>query len=268
MGTFETGAGLRPARERATLAAMIEARELTKIYEGTRDGSVTAADHVSFRCEAGQVFGLLGPNGAGKTTTLRMLSTVLTPTSGTATVAGCDVTVDPAAVREKIGFLSGETGLYGRLTAGELVEYFGRLFGLDPALARRRVDTLFDRFDLREFRNVRCEKLSSGNKQKVNIARTLVHDPPVLILDEPTQALDVITARAIVEFIRECRAQGKCVLFSTHILSEAERLCDQIAIIHRGRIWATGTPEELKTRTGQRTLEDAFLKLVEEDAAA
>ncbi len=241
---------------------MIECSRLTKVFDDPKRGRVAAADDVGFTCKSGMVLGLLGPNGAGKTTTLRMLSTVIKPTSGTAKVAGYDVVQQPQQVRERIGFLSGETGLYGRLTAREMVEYFGRLYGLNEERIKERIAKLFDLLDMKGFERTRNDKLSTGMKQKVSIARTLVHDPPVLILDEPTAGLDVIASRTIVDFIRRCRDEGKCVLFSTHIMSEAQRLCDEIAIIHKGRIWATGTVQELMDRTGATNLEDAFLRIV------
>lgn len=243
-------------------AAMIECSGLTKVFEDPRRGRVVAADNVTFTCRPGMVLGLLGPNGAGKTTTLRMLSTVIKPTSGTAKVAGYDIVQEPQRVRERIGFLSGETGLYGRLTAREMVKYFGQLYGMTEERIEERITELFDMLDIKSFENTRNDKLSSGMKQRVSIARTLVHDPPVLILDEPTAGLDVIASRTIVDFIRRCRDMGKCILFSTHIMSEAQRLCDEVAIIHKGRIWATGTVKDLMDRTGETTLEDAFLRIV------
>ena len=223
---------------------------------------VRAVDGVSFRCEPGQVYGLLGANGAGKTTTLRMLATLLAPSAGSARVAGHDIRRDSAAVRSNIGFLSAATALYGRLTAQEMTEYFGRLHGLEGERLRRRVQDVFARLEI-DFADRRCDTLSTGMKQKVSIARTLVHDPPVMIFDEPTLGLDVMTARAIIAFIRECRAQGKTVLFSTHVMSEAEKLCDVIGIIHQGRLLAEGTLADLRVRYQQRDLEEIFVSAVE-----
>jgi sodium transport system ATP-binding protein len=242
---------------------MIEARQLTKIYQDRKRGPVCGLDHVSFTCQPGRIFGLLGVNGAGKTTCLRLLATLLRPSAGTATVAGYDIQDAPAQVRARIGFLSTSTALYGRLTAQEVVEYFARLHDLTPQVLRRRVDELFDLFDMNEFRKRRCDKLSTGMKQKVSIARTLVHDPPVMIFDEPTVGLDVLTARTIVQFIRDCRARGKTVIYSTHVMSEVEKLCDTIAILHQGRILAEGLLPELQARFGQTTMEDVFVKAVE-----
>lgn len=241
---------------------MVSARGLTKVYPGHDGSGKRAVDDVDFDCEPGQIFGLLGLNGAGKTTTQRMLSTALTPTAGTAMVAGYDVVQDPRAVRENIGFLSGTTGLYHRLTAVEMIRYFGELHGVTGSRLDRRVDELLTTFGIDEFANNRCEKLSTGMKQKVNIARAVVHDPPVLILDEPTSGLDVLAASTTLDFVKEVREQGKCVIFSTHIMSEAEKICDQIAIIHDGRIRAAGTLEELRTQTGEHYLEDIFRQVV------
>ncbi len=221
-----------------------------------------AVNGVSFQCRPGQVYGLLGANGAGKTTTLRMLATLLEPSAGSARVAGHDVRQDSSAVRSHIGFLSAATALYGRLTAREMTEYFGRLHGIDGPKLRARVEEVFRRLEI-DFADRRCDTLSTGMKQKVSIARTLVHDPPVMIFDEPTLGLDVMTARAIVAFIRECRAQGKTVLFSTHVMSEAEKLCDVIGIIHQGRLLAEGTLDDLRNRYQQHDLEEIFVSAVE-----
>jgi sodium transport system ATP-binding protein len=219
-------------------------------------------DDVNFRCQPGQVYGLLGANGAGKTTTLRMLATLLEPTSGSAQIAGHDIRREPAAVRRSIGFLSAATALYGRLTAREMTEYFGRLHGLETNALRNRVQDVFVRLEI-DFADQRCDTLSTGMKQKVSIARTLVHDPAVMIFDEPTLGLDVMTARTIVNFIRECRTHGKTVIFSTHVMSEAEKLCDTIGIIHHGRLVAEGTLAELRARYQKQDLEDIFVSAVE-----
>ena len=243
---------------------MIEVQELVKRFYTPRE--VVAVDHVSFRCAPGEVFGLLGPNGAGKTTTLRMLVTLLTPDAGTVRLAGHDVTTHPAEARASVGYLATTTGLYGRLTPRELLRYFGRLQGVaDPAA---RAEQLLERFDIGGFADRPCERLSTGMKQKVSIARALVHEPPILILDEPTNGLDVLVAQALLSFIEEARAEGRCVLFSTHIMSEAERLCDRIAILHAGRILANGTLEELRDATGEHYLERIFVHFVEASQAA
>ena len=243
---------------------MIESQQLSKQFHDKKRGVVRAVEGVSFRCQPGQIYGLLGANGAGKTTTLRMLATILKPTSGTAKVAGHDVVNEPEKVRANVGFLSTATALYGRLTAQEMVEYFGRLHGLDEPTLKTRVDEIFNRLNMNEFRARACDKLSTGEKQKVSIARTLVNDPPVMIFDEPTVGLDVMTARTIVGFIRECRQRGKTVIFSTHVMTEAEKLCDTIGIIHNGRLMAEGTLAELRTQHNLEDLEDIFVKVVGE----
>jgi sodium transport system ATP-binding protein len=240
---------------------MIDARNLTKVFQDKKRGQVRAVDGVSFRCEPGRIYGLLGANGAGKTTTLRMLATLLAPTSGSANVAGYDVTAQPEQARANLGFLSTATALYGRLTAREFVEYFGRLHGLAEDELHRRLEALFARLEMNEFRERRCDKLSTGMKQKTSIARVLIHDPQVMIFDEPTIGLDVMAARTIVSFIRECRERGKTVIFSTHVMSEVEKLCDRIGIIHAGRLLAEGTLDDLRAHTGLRDLEDIFVHI-------
>jgi sodium transport system ATP-binding protein len=243
---------------------MIEARDLTKVFEDRRCGEIRAVDSVCFVAERGQVFGLLGANGAGKTTTLRMLATIIKPTSGHARVAGHDVVEAPDRVRQVIGFLSGSTALYGRLTACEMIEYFGRLYGLEKRELTERLDELIVELEMSEFANRRCDRLSTGQKQRVSIARSIVHRPTVMVFDEPTTGLDVMTARTITRFIRKCREEGRTVVLSTHIMSEAEALCDRIAVIHNGKIAATGTIDELRAATGQQTLESVFLAIVGE----
>ncbi|MEE8199948.1 MAG: ATP-binding cassette domain-containing protein [Candidatus Acidoferrales bacterium] len=242
---------------------MIEAQELTKVFRDRKRGEIRAVDRVSFRCQPGQIYGLLGANGAGKTTTLRMLATILQPTEGTARVAGFDINREPEKVRANVGFLSTATALYDRLTAKETVEYFGRLNDLNGGALKKRIRELFELLDIGEFADRRCDKLSTGMKQKVSIARTLVHDPPVMVFDEPTMGLDVMTARTIVGFIRDCRTRGKTVIFSTHVMSEAEKLCDTIGIIHDGKILTEGALAELRSRHGTQDLEEIFVKVVE-----
>src|ERR1700680_2384316 len=242
---------------------MIEAHHLVKRFRDKKRGTVCAVNGVSFSCRPGEIYGLLGANGAGKTTTLRMLATILAPSEGTALVAGFDVAKDAQIVRSHVGFLSAATALYGRLSAQEMVEYFGRLHGLDEPTLRRRIDEIFARLDMNDFRDRRCDKLSTGMKQKVSIARTLVHDPPVMIFDEPTMGLDVMAARTIAGFIRECRDNGKTVVFSTHVMSEVEKLCDRIGVIHDGKLLTEGTVPELRARFGIQDLEDLFVKVVE-----
>ena len=242
---------------------MIEVRQLVKRFRDNKPGNVRAVDGVSFSCRPGEIYGLLGANGAGKTTTLRVLATILSPSEGTAIVAGYDVRKDPQKVRSRVGFLSTATALYGRLSAQEMVEYFGRLHGLDESTLRRRIDEIFARLDMNDFRDRRCDKLSTGMKQKVSIARTLVHDPSVMIFDEPTVGLDIMASRTITGFIRECRDEGKTVVFSTHVMSEVEKLCDHIGIIHDGKLLTEGTLPELRARYAVHDLEDMFVKVVE-----
>src|SRR6202163_3099352 len=242
---------------------MIEAQGLVKRFRDKKRGEVRAVDGVSFRCKPGEIFGLLGANGAGKTTTLRMLATILRPSEGRAIVAGYDVTRQPKQVRSCVGFLSTATALYGRLSAQEMVEYFGRLHGLDETTLWQRIDAIFERLEMNDFRDRRCDNLSTGMKQKVSIARTLVHDPSEMIFDEPTVGLDVMAARTIAGFIQECRDLGKTVVFSTHVMSEVEKLCDLIGIIHDGKLLAEGTLAGLRQRFGMQNLEDIFVKVVE-----
>ncbi len=241
---------------------MIEARGLSKRFHDKKRGEIRAVENVSFRCEPGKIYGLLGANGAGKTTTLRMLATILEPTDGTALVCGYDIVEQPEKVRASVGFLSTATALYPRLTAQEMVEYFGRLNGLDEPTLKKRVDDIFKRLDMDGFRDRRCDKLSTGMKQKTSIARTLIHDPPVMIFDEPTLGLDIMTARTIIAFIRECRDLGKTVIFSTHVMSEVEKLCDVIGIIQGGELLAEGSLPQLRDKYAERDLEEIFVKIV------
>src|SRR6202045_5293820 len=247
---------------------MIEARSLSKRFHDKKRGDICAVETVSFTCQAGSIYGLLGANGAGKTTTLRMLATILEPSDGTALVFGHDIVEDPENVRASVGFLSTATALYPRLTAQEMVEYFGRLNGLDEATLKKRIDEIFSRLDMNAFRDRRCDKLSTGMKQKTSIARTLVHDPPVMIFDEPTLGLDIMAARPIVEFIRECRQTGKTVIFSTHIMSEVEKLCDTIGVIQSGKLLVEGTLAHLRDKYAEHDLEEIFVKVVTPHFAA
>ena len=241
---------------------MIETRGLTKVFRDRKRGEIRAVDGLTLRVEPGHIYGLLGANGAGKTTALRLLATLLRPTSGSATVGGCDVVAAPERVRAQVGFLAASTALYGRLTARETIEYFGRLHGLGEAELARRVARLTDELGLHEFLDRRCDKLSTGMKQRVSIARTLVHDPAVMIFDEPTLGLDVMAARAIVRFVRGCRDRGKTVIYSTHVMAEAERLCDTIGIIHGGRLLAEGSLAELRASYREDDLENIFVSAV------
>lgn len=241
---------------------MIHARGLTKHYNDLKRGKFVALDAIDFDAFPGQIYGLLGPNGAGKTTTLRILSTVLRPTAGTATVNGYDVVAQPSMVRRQIGFMSANTAVYDRMSAWEMVEYFGRLYGIPDDELTERMERLFERLKMNEIRDLLGAKMSTGMKQKVSIARALVHDPPVMIFDEATAGLDVLVARALLDAIAELRDHGKCIVFSTHIMREAERLCDRIAIIHRGRILTEGTLDELRNAHGEDDLEELFYQLI------
>ncbi len=242
----------------------IQLTGLTKCFSDLRRGSVPAVDCISFSVQPGEIFGLLGPNGAGKTTCLRILSTVLKPTSGTATVAGYDVASHPAEVRARIGFMSGNTGIYDRMTAWEMVEYFGRLYGIPEGVLQERIDHIFTTLQMHEIKDLLGSKMSSGMRQKVSIARTVVHDPPVLIFDEPTSGLDVLVARKLLDAIGSLRDQGKCIIYSTHIMREVEKLCDRVAIIHRGRILASGTVPELEAKYNEPDMEELFFDLIDQ----
>jgi sodium transport system ATP-binding protein len=241
---------------------MIHVRELTKSYADLERGRFVALAGVSFDALPGQIYGLLGPNGAGKTTLLRILSTVLQPTTGTATINGYNVLTQPALVRRQIGFVSANTAVYDRMTAWEMVEYFGRLHGLAGDGLRSRMERIFGQLQMNEIRNVLGAKMSTGMKQKVSIARALVHDPPVLIFDEATVGLDVLVARALMTVVAELREQGKCIIYSTHIMREVERLCDRIAVVHRGHIVAEGTLRSLLEEHGENDFEELFFHLI------
>lgn len=241
---------------------MIVVDKLVKQYADLRCGHFTAVDQISFHARPGEIYGLLGPNGAGKTTTLRILSTVLQPTGGRATVGGYDVLTQADQVRRQIGYMSANTGNYDRMSAWETVEFFGRLHGIDDETLRDRMESLFQRLQMNEIREVLCGKMSTGMQQKVSIARTLIHDPPVLIFDEATVGLDVLVARALLMTVAELRDQGKCIIYSTHIMSEVEKVCDRLAVIHRGKILAEGTLDELRVLHHQRDLEELFFQLI------
>jgi len=243
---------------------LVVAKGLSKTFRSRR-GPVHAASDVSFECHAGEIFGLLGPNGAGKTTTLRMLATILTPTAGHATLAGFDVATQPGAVRENIGFLATETGLYDRFTARETLRFFGRINQLDKNEIRQRTDEIFETLDMMDLADRRVGNFSTGEKQKLSLARSILHDPPVLILDEPTFGLDVMSARTVVRTIDMFRQQGRTILLSTHIMTIAEKLCDRIGILYKGTLHAIGTVAELKAQFGGDDLEEAFFAAVGND---
>ncbi len=224
-------------------------------------GSKQVLRGVSLQAHGGEIFGLLGPNGAGKTTTLRVICTLLAPDGGSVEVLGFDTRKAPEEVRRRVGVVTAEIGVYPRLSARENIAYFAELSGVVDGELDRKVEAVLDRLDMRDFAAQRAESLSSGQKQKVAIARAIVHDPPVLMFDEPTSNLDVLASREIREFMVESRGRGKCVIFSTHVLHDAERLCDRVTIIHEGRVVAEGPTAEVRGRF--QDLEDAFLALVE-----
>ncbi|HOK42261.1 MAG TPA: ATP-binding cassette domain-containing protein [Thermoclostridium caenicola] len=237
---------------------MLELNGLTK-----RFGNVTAVDNLTFTVQKGEIFGLLGENGAGKTTTLRMLATMLKPTSGTARLAGFDVVRSPEEVRRRVGFLfGGESGLYDRLTVYENIQYFGELNDMHPREIKKRIEELADIFDMKDFLNKRAGKLSKGMRQKASFARAIIHNPDVLLLDEPTSGLDVGAMREVQAFLKVQKEKGKTILFSSHTMSEVEKLCDRIAVIHKGSLVDMGSTDELLKKHGTQTLEDLFMGLV------
>jgi len=233
--------------------------------KGAQSGGahLTAVDNVSFVCSPGRVFSLLGPNGAGKTTMLRMIATMLKPDAGRITVAGCDTVREQEGVRGRIGFLTGTTGLYARLTPHEIISYYGELHGIEKKRLEKRREELFFTLGIEGFANRRTGSLSSGMKQKVSIARTMIHDPEVLVFDEPTVGLDVVTSKSIMTLIRGCRDQGKTVVFSTHIMGEVSLLSDDLAIIHRGRLLFCDTFGKFTEGMSSNTIEDEFIGMIE-----
>ncbi|MBI1825581.1 MAG: ATP-binding cassette domain-containing protein [Planctomycetes bacterium] len=247
---------------------MIVAENLVKSFPLPDGGEKRAVDGLGFRVGKGQIYGLLGPNGAGKTTSLRILSGLMTSTSGRATLAGFDVSRQPDEVKRVLGFLTANTGLYQRLSATELLRYFASLHGLDKREAAARADELIQRMGISGFAKLRCGAMSTGQKQRVNIARALIADPPVLIMDEPTLGLDVLSNRVILDFIRLQRDEGKSIVLSTHYLDEAETLCDQIGLLHEGRLIAEGDIAYLRNLAGEERLSSIFLKLIHADLGA
>ncbi len=241
---------------------MIEVKNLTKVFIQKNGEELYAVNDLSFTAERGEIVVLLGVNGAGKTTAMRMLSTVLQPNSGTASVEGFDIISNPQQVRSNLGFLSGDTGLYARLTAREVITYFGNLYDVESSNIKIRIQEISNLLDMDDFLDKKVDFLSTGMKQKVSIARSIIHDPPVMIFDEPTVGLDILTAKNIVDFIHRCKNDGKCVLFSTHIMREAERIADKIVMIHEGKVLAEGTLYEFKQETGLNDLDDIFINFL------
>jgi sodium transport system ATP-binding protein len=244
---------------------MIECIELEKRFPTPSGVEKVAVDRLSFRVDRREIYGLLGPNGAGKTTTLRILSGLMRATGGQAILNGHEVSDNPMIVKQSIGFITAQTGLYHRLSPRELLTYFGQLYWLTGEKLRERVNELIDWLDMGEFADIRCGALSTGQKQRTNIARALLANPPILILDEPTLGLDVLTNRLILRFIRRERDAGKTILLSTHYLDEAETLCDRVGLLHHGRLVAEGSIDQLRDQTGQKRLTDIFLSIVDRE---
>lgn len=240
------------------MSAILQVKKLTKTFN-----SFKAVDNVSFEANAGEVFGLLGPNGAGKTTTIRVIATVLAPTSGTAEVDGFDIVKNSEEVRKNIGVLTTDIGVYDRFTGRENLKYFGELYGLAGEALDKRITELSQLLEMNDFIDRRAGKYSTGMKQKLAIARSVIHDPKVIIFDEPTAGLDVLAAQTILNFMKQAKEQGKCVILSTHRMPDADKLCDRVAIIHQGKIIANDTISSLKAKTSTTDLENTFLKLVE-----
>lgn len=244
---------------------MIAIEELTKVFPNPDGSEKVAVDRISFQVARGEIYGLLGPNGAGKTTTLRMVSGLLQPTGGRVLIGGHDVTHHTADVKRQIGYLTANTGLYQRLTPVEVLEYFAVLYDIPKAQARARIAQLVEWLGMEPFLKLRCGALSTGQRQRTNIARALIADPPILIMDEPTLGLDVLSNRLILQFIETQAVAGKAILLSTHALDEIEKMCRRIGLIHDGRLVAEDTLEGLKQQTGRQRLSDVFLHLVHAD---
>jgi len=240
---------------------MIEVHDLHKSF-AAKTGTVKAVQGVGFSARDGEITGLLGPNGAGKTTTLRMLYTLMRPDAGNVTVDGFDIVRDAEAVRRRLGVLPDARGIYKRLTARENIAYFGRLHGMSDADIARRTAELSSALQMDDVLDRQTEGFSQGQRTKTAIARALVHDPKNVILDEPTNGLDVMTTRGLRDFLRQLRAEGRCVIFSSHIMQEVAALCDRIVVIAQGKVMAQGTPDELRAQTGEQNLEDAFVKAI------
>lgn len=256
---------------------MIEVKNISKTFElskkqrkelNTSETQFQALKDVSFSCQPGKVFSLLGPNGAGKTTTLRTIGGIIKPTSGSVLINGIDMAQNPNEARKQIGFLTGLTGLYGRLTPNEMIHYFGGLYGVDKATIEQRKNKLYDMLDMHHFASKQIGKLSTGMKQKVSICRTMIHDPAVLVFDEPTSGLDVISAEAIINLIRDCKQNNKTVIFSSHIMSEVELLCDELAIIHKGKIIEQSSFEQFKNQEPNKSLTERFIEIIKNSEAS
>lgn len=241
---------------------MVRTDGLRKVFVDGKRGEIVAVENATFEAQSGQILGLLGKNGAGKSTLLRMLSTVLTPSAGRAWVNGIDTQENPGKVRQSLGFMSASTALYGRMSPRDILRYFGELYGLSGSSLTSKVNQLIDKLEMGSYADGLCDKLSTGQKQRVNIARTLLHDPQVLFFDEPTSGLDVVMSQDVMSFVEEEKRRGKTIIYCTHIMSEVERLCDRVICIHDGKLMGQGTVEEVKLQTGKDTLEQAFLSIV------
>jgi len=251
---------------------MIQVENVSKTFQvnkklrkelGINQDFVNAVDNVSFECKPGRIFSLLGPNGAGKTTILRMIATILKPSSGNITVAGFNTITDDKKVRQRIGFITGSTGLYERLTTNELVKYFADLNGVEKSTFEKRKKELYDLLGIEGFANKRIGQLSSGMKQKVSLVRTMIHDPEVVVFDEPTSGLDVIAAKNIINLIKQCKNENRTVIFSSHIMSEVELLCDDLVMLHKGSVIFKGTMDDFKGQMTTRNLTEEFIYLIE-----
>ena len=238
---------------------LIKASHLRKEYD-----EVVALNHLDLEVKAGEILGLLGPNGAGKTTALRMIASILTPTTGTASICGYDTQTEQLKAKQNLGFLSGDTALYKRLNTREILAYFGRLHEMPEERIKSRIEQLTIDLDMSEFIDRSCGKLSSGQQQRANIARTMMHDPRALILDEPTNTLDIISGKFIIDSIRAAKDANKAILFSTHTMAEAEYLCDRLILLHKGEVKARGTMDELREKTGKSTLAEIFLSFIQD----
>ena len=245
---------------------MICVTNLTKTFSSVERGEVVAVDDVSFEVGKGEVFGLLGPNGAGKTTTLRMMLGLMRPTTGDAAIDGYSVAVDPNSIKKLVGFVSTSVGVYQWLTPKEMLSFIADLYDVSPAVADDRIEQLADLLGFRDFLNRRCGVLSTGQKQRINLARALMHDPPVMLLDEPTQGLDIVGSQVVFEFIQHLRTEGRAVIICTHRLDEAERFADRFGLLHKGKLQLCGTLPELQSETSEQSLTNMFLKLLKQPA--
>ncbi len=240
---------------------MISADLVCKTFY-VKSKKIEALKEVSFQCRKGEIFGLLGPNGAGKTTLLRILATIMKPTSGNITINGYDCIKNPQTVKKNVSYLSGETGVYDRFTPREILRFFGQINGVEKNELETRIDNIIRQMDMSEYADINIDRFSTGMRQKVSIARSLIHDPPVIIFDEPTNGLDVIAGRVVKDFLLKLKEQGKCIILSTHLMNDIDELCDTIGIIYKGKLVITGNKEEIKKRYNSPNLENTFFKII------